>query len=104
MTRGEAFLAFMRAVLRAQDTRHMLTWSNRDMREAYIIATIPGCTLDEFCTHAGYEVEEAPVPDEPEEIDNDAALGQLQAMQAQGAPLKVGEQPKPEPPKPGAPK
>lgn len=101
MTEKQAWSAYMRAILRAQDTRHILTWSMDDLLQAYVIAVVPGCSFAEFCKQLDWKIEEPrkereeglpTVPDAPPDeapMSNEAAIQSFMGAQAMGLPVKV---------------
>ena len=89
MRQIDASQLYLRAVIRAQDSRHILTWSPDDLLHAYIIASIPGCTLDEFCKQLDITIDteqekeqEEPAERTPEQIEliNENAINFFKQM------------------------
>ena len=95
MEKRDAWLAFMRATIRAQDSRHMLTWSVDDLLQSYIVASIPGISFHEFCKQMEWAIEEPePATPEPEDSSvNDLGIQQFMSAQKAGHPVKVESKP-----------
>ena len=107
MEKRDAWLAYMRAIIRAQDSRHMLVWSTDDLLQAYIVAQLPGISLAEFCRQLEWVIDaptEAPAPiqdqdpdpDDPQqypEAINAAAILSLKDAAKAGHPFKIEEKP-----------
>jgi hypothetical protein len=95
VTKKDAWQAYMRAVIRAQDSRHLLSWSGLDLLQAYIVASVPGCTFSEFCEHLEIKVDEpaqqAPEPPKTDEEANADAIAELSSLSNSGLPISVKE-------------
>jgi sortase (surface protein transpeptidase) len=104
MIETDAWQLYIRAVIRAQDSRHILTWTPEDLFAAYIIASIPSCKFSEFCrqmqitieeveedTEQEQEQEQEPAERTPEEVDkiNENAIQFMTKMSAVTGDIKI---------------